>query len=181
MAKVFGMGMRVGEKYEARHVYPGDWQIVRLKRIDKVKPEPEIDAPYCVLLDANLCRIVKGKFAKKGHKVQVIIEKLLRSVDEATAKKIQPVAIGNLFKTGSGGAQLVGEHVDPQWVYKAIELCGPSLVRIMPHAQVEPPIEIYRIKLDKDLAIQILNTCAQGNETMQQTVSKVLNYLINIQ
>lgn len=185
MAKVLGRGLRSGERYEAWHPFERDRGIVRLIKIEgpkaKTDAESQGEQVYKVLIDAQLCRRVRSQLGFKKEKMHATIGRLLSSLDPGQMAAIKSVPIGDLFKIRSKGARIIGDYVDPNRIYKAIELCGRGLVRLEPYSYENEAMPMYEIKIPLSLVQKIRTNVTEGDETLSQTISKVLTFLVNTQ
>ena len=183
MARVLGGCIRSCDQYEAIHPFECDRGIVRLIKIEmpkvKVFADSQDERVYKVLIDAQLCRQVRSQLGFKKEKIHTTIGRLLNSLDPEQMATIKSVPIGGLFKSRSKGARIIGDYVDPNRIYRAIELCGRGLVRLEPHSFEDEVAPLYEVKIPFGLVQKIRANVTEGGETLSQTISKVLTFLVN--
>ena len=183
MARILGRGIRSCDQYEAIHPFENDRGIVRLIKIGK--PKVKVDAgaqnerAYKVLIDARLCRQVRSQFGLESEKIHKTIYRLINSLDRERMAILKSVPIGGLFKSRARGARITSDYVDPIRIYRAIDLCGAGLVRLEPHSFKDEVAPLYEVKIPFTLVQQIRTHMTEGGETLGQTISKALTFILN--
>ena len=176
MARVLGGSIRSCDQYEAIHPFESDHGIVRLIKIERPKVKvgagSQDERAYKVLIDASLCRRVRAQF-------HATIHRLVNGLDREQMAILKSVPVGDLFKSRSRGARIIGDYLDPNRLYKAIDLCGAGLVRLEPYSFEDEVAPLYEVKIPFSLVRKIRTHLTEGVETLSQTTSKALIFLLN--
>lgn len=183
MARVLGGSIRSCDQYEAIHPFESDHGIVRLIKIERPKVKvgagSQDERAYKVLIDASLCRRVRAQFGFKEERIHATIHRLVNGLDREQMAILKSVPVGDLFKSRSRGARIIGDYLDPNRLYKAIDLCGAGLVRLEPYSFEDEVAPLYEVKIPFSLVRKIRTHLTEGVETLSQTTSKALIFLLN--
>lgn len=182
MARVFGPRISRGAKYMTIHPFPADVRIVRLVEIDTLNEADDPNDTFKVRISAAICRKIRSRFAYRKEKLNATIARVLASFKEEDAFALFSENTTTLTtrRPIGGIASIKGLHVNPDTVFKAVELQGRGLFRLDAVGEIPQGAncQTYQIKIPADLAKSIREQFQAKEEALSQTIEKVLSSIL---